>query len=60
MSDDNNTAIDAIQIDEDVLSYTASDEALEGAAGIGRGGVMSTYDISNTLCTAPTAPMMCA
>jgi hypothetical protein len=29
----NNTAIDAIQIDEDVLSYTVSDEALEAAAG---------------------------
>jgi hypothetical protein len=34
MTDDNNTASDAIQIDEDVLSYTASDEALEAAAGI--------------------------
>jgi hypothetical protein len=26
MTDDNNTAMDAIQIDEDVLSYTVSDE----------------------------------
>jgi hypothetical protein len=33
MTDDNNTAIDAIQIDEDVLSYTVSNEALEAAAG---------------------------
>jgi hypothetical protein len=33
MTDDNNTAIDAIRIDEDVLSYTVSDEALEAAAG---------------------------
>jgi hypothetical protein len=33
MTDDNNTAIDAIQIDEDVLFYTVSDEALEAAAG---------------------------
>ena len=32
MTDENNAAIDAIQIDEDVLSYTASDEALEAAA----------------------------
>ena len=34
MTDDNNTAIDAIQIDEDILTYTVSDEALEAAAGI--------------------------
>jgi hypothetical protein len=33
MTDDNNTAIDAIQIDEEILSYTVSDEALEAAAG---------------------------
>ena len=33
MTDDNNTAIDAIQIDEDILTYTVSDEALEGAGG---------------------------
>src|SRR6266849_258956 len=32
MTDDNNTAIDAIQIDEDILTYTVSDEALEAAA----------------------------
>jgi hypothetical protein len=31
MSYDNNAAIDAVQIDEDVLSYTVSDEALEAA-----------------------------
>jgi hypothetical protein len=37
MTDDNNTAIDAIQIDEDILTYTVSDEALEGAAGTERG-----------------------
>jgi hypothetical protein len=33
MTDDNNTVIDAIQIDEEILSYTVSDEALEAAAG---------------------------
>ena len=33
MTDDNSTAIDATQIDEDVLYYTVSDEALEAAAG---------------------------
>jgi hypothetical protein len=37
MTDDNNTAIDAIQIDEEILSYTVSDEALEAAAGTERG-----------------------
>jgi hypothetical protein len=37
MTDDNNTAIDAIQTDEDILSYTVSDEALEAAAGTERG-----------------------
>jgi hypothetical protein len=39
MTDDNNTAIDGIQIDEDVLTYAASDEALEAAAGTERGVV---------------------
>jgi hypothetical protein len=34
MTDDNNTAFDANQIDEDVLICTVSDEALEAAAGI--------------------------
>ena len=33
MTDDNNTAIDAIQIDEDILTYKVSDEALEAAGG---------------------------
>ena len=37
MTDANNTAIDAIQIDEDILTYTVSDEALEVAAGTERG-----------------------
>jgi hypothetical protein len=32
MTDDNSTAIDAIQADEDILSYTVSDETLEAAA----------------------------
>jgi hypothetical protein len=36
MTDDNNTAIDASQIDEDILSVTVSDEALEAAAGTHR------------------------
>jgi hypothetical protein len=34
MTDENNTAIDAVQIDEEVLTYTVSDEALEeGCSG---------------------------
>jgi hypothetical protein len=38
MTDDNNTAIDDLQVDEDILTYTVSDEALEAAAGTERGG----------------------
>jgi hypothetical protein len=34
----NETTIDAIQIDEDILTDTVSDEALEAAAGTGSGG----------------------
>jgi hypothetical protein len=34
---DANTAIDAIRIDEDILSDTVSDEALEACAGTERG-----------------------
>jgi hypothetical protein len=43
MTDDNNTAIDAIQIDEDILTYTVSDEALEAAAGTERGAPPSIF-----------------
>jgi hypothetical protein len=32
MTDDNNTAINAIEIDEDILPYSVFDEALEVAA----------------------------
>jgi hypothetical protein len=39
MTDDSNTAIDAIQTDEDILTSTVSDEALEAAAGT-EGGVL--------------------
>jgi hypothetical protein len=35
MTDDNN--FDAIQIDQEILTYTVSDEALEAAAGTERG-----------------------
>ena len=38
----NNTAVDAIQIDEDILSYTVSDEALEAAAGAERAILIAT------------------
>jgi hypothetical protein len=33
MTDDNNTTAGLAQADEDILSYTVSDEALEAAAG---------------------------
>jgi hypothetical protein len=37
MTDDNNTTAGLDQADEDILSYTVSDEALEAAAGTERG-----------------------
>jgi hypothetical protein len=37
MTDDNNTTAGLDQTDEDILSYTVSDEALEVAAGTKRG-----------------------
>jgi hypothetical protein len=45
MTDDNNTAIDASQIDDDILSYTVSDEALEAAAGTERGPAVTRRGI---------------
>jgi hypothetical protein len=48
MTDDNNTASDDSQIDEDVLSYTVSDEALEAEAAIERGMIQ--------VCRAPMWP----
>ena len=51
MTDDNNTAIDATQIDEDVLYYTASDEALEAAAGTGQAWtVAACYSLAPGWC----------
>ena len=44
MTDDNNTASDANQIDEDILTYQVSDEALEAAAGME--GVVPSFPIS--------------
>jgi hypothetical protein len=42
MTDDNNTAIDAIEIDEEILTPTLSDEALEATAGTERGRGLPT------------------
>jgi hypothetical protein len=53
MTDDNNTAIDASQSDEDVLTYTASDEALEAAAGTERG---QAYTRPYTYCRGAPPP----
>ena len=36
MTDDNNTTAGLDQADEDILSYTVSDEALEAVAGSSR------------------------
>jgi hypothetical protein len=51
MTDENNAAIDAIQIDEDVLSYTVSDEAIEAAAGMVAGGLYPSWTCSDRLFT---------
>jgi hypothetical protein len=55
MTDDNNTAIDAIQIDEDVLSYTVSDEALEAAAS----GWGTTPMCTSVAVPCPTSEFPC-
>jgi hypothetical protein len=55
MTDDNNTAIDDTQADEDILSYTVSDEALEAAAGTERGAGHSLDAILLLLTPAASA-----
>jgi len=40
MTDDNTTTAGLDQADEDILSYTVSDEALEAAAGTEGGGAV--------------------
>jgi hypothetical protein len=50
MNDSSNTAAGLDQADEDILTYTVSDEALEAATGIERGGVIyPTWTCSNAL-----------
>jgi hypothetical protein len=49
MTDDNNAAIDDTQTDEDILSYTVSDEALEAAAGTER-AVTTRFTIPLQYC----------
>jgi hypothetical protein len=59
MTDDNNTAFDANQIDEDVLTYTASDEALEAAAGFAAGALAAAqtqWGISVLCAVCPPHP----
>jgi hypothetical protein len=46
---DQQTDIDLNQTDEDILTYTVSDQALEPAASTER-GVALTYNIRVTLC----------
>jgi hypothetical protein len=46
---DQQTGIDLDQADEDILTSTVSDEALEAAAGTER-GLALTYNIRVTLC----------
>ena len=57
MTDDNNTTAGLDQADEDILSYTVSDEALEAAA-VTEGGIVRTL----LLCSLPAssfAPACC-
>jgi hypothetical protein len=41
MNDSSNTTTDLDQADEEILTYTVSDEALEAAAGTERGAAVS-------------------
>ena len=51
MTDDNNTTAGLDQADEDILSYTVSDEALEAAAGTERGaGSARSYKEISRCC----------
>jgi hypothetical protein len=46
----NNTAIDANQIDDDILSYTVSDEEIEAAVGTERGEYASYIPPQSAPC----------
>jgi hypothetical protein len=46
---DQQTDIDLDQADEDILTYTVSDEALEAAAGTERGGP-TPFVVTNLCC----------
>jgi hypothetical protein len=52
MDDSNTTTTGILEADEDILTYTVSDEATEAAAGIerGGGGVYPTWYCSSTYC----------
>jgi hypothetical protein len=50
MNDTSNTAAGLDQADEEILTYTASDEALEAAAGIERGADASYYPPQTQPC----------
>ena len=47
---DQQTDIELDQADEEILTYTVSDEALEAAAGREMGGVPSRYATYTALC----------
>jgi hypothetical protein len=50
MDDQNNTTGTLVEADEAILTYTASDEALEAAAGIERGARASYYPPQTQPC----------
>jgi hypothetical protein len=50
--DDTSATTDLDQADEDILTYTVSDEALEAAAGSERGASWSSCSFVHCPCTA--------
>ena len=53
---DQQTDIDLDQADEEILTYTVSDEALEAAAGTGVG----VYDLTQYVSQDPASQWCCA
>ena len=54
MDDHNSTTTGTLEADEDILTYTVSDEAIEAAAGTERGTVVTvTMRFCGYPCVAP-------
>jgi hypothetical protein len=50
--DDSNTTTGTVEADEDILTYTVPDEAIEAAAGIGGGVFINTAPLSGIVYLA--------